>query len=175
MERPNASGKVRHKLVDDLSGAVGGTVVHRNHQHFGFGVLHLHQGIENIGDDFLLVVSSYEHGNGRPVGGVNVNVGMPLEAEEAVQREPVVARGIDADDEDNCVENVESWRATTTQTQVLRGHSFPAAALRALSSASLFRRRGCGLGGSLNCLSASNNGVFFRCQRATASTIRSEL
>jgi len=55
------------------------------------------------------------------------------------------------------------------------GHSLPAAALRAFSSASLLRRRGCGRGASLNCLSASNRGVFFACQRATASTILSEL
>ena len=106
MERLNAPGEPLYKVVYDLARPVGRTVIHRNHQHSVFGIFDRHQGAENVGDDLLLVVSGHEHGHGRPVGCVNVDVRMSLETEKSVQREPVVAGGVDADHENDEVENI---------------------------------------------------------------------
>ena len=118
-----------------------------------FRIFHRHQGVENVGDDFFFVVSGNQHGHGRPVGGVNVDVRVPLETEKAIQREPVVAAGVDADDENNGVENIDHGAQPRPRTRILRASLLAcAAALRALSSESLFRRRGCRPGRELELL-----------------------
>src|ERR1700685_4694124 len=108
MKRLNASRKLFHKLVDNLSGTVGRTVVHRNHQHFVRGIFHRHQGFKNVSDDFLFVVSRHQHGDGWPVGCVNVDVRVTLETEESIQREVVVTARIDANHEDNDEKKIDN-------------------------------------------------------------------
>ena len=84
VEGLNAPRKILHKLIDDLARAVRGTIVHGNHQHPIRGILHRHQRVENVGNNFFFVVSGNQHGHGRPIGGINVDVRVPLETEKAI-------------------------------------------------------------------------------------------
>ena len=84
MKGLNAPRKILHKLINDLPRAVRGTVVHRYHQHPILGIFDRHQGVENVGDHLFLVVRGYQHGDGRPVCGVNVDVWVPLESEKPI-------------------------------------------------------------------------------------------
>src|SRR5262245_26396494 len=96
MKRPYSAGKLLNVSVNDFARAVGGTVVDRDDQHLLFGMLDRQQRAENVGDDFFLVVRSDENGDSRPIGRIDVNVGMSLKAKETVQREPIMANGVDA-------------------------------------------------------------------------------
>ncbi len=107
MERPDASGKPSDKFVDDFASAVGRTVVDRNDQHLFFRIFHRHQRAENVGDDFLFVVGGDQDSDWRPIGGIDVDVGVPLESEETVQREPIMAGGVDADEGDDDVQGID--------------------------------------------------------------------
>ncbi len=115
-----------------------------------------------MGDNFFFIVSRHQHGDGRPVGGVDVDVRMALETEQPIQGEPVVAAGIDTDAaENNDVENINHGAQPTAQTQELAAWSLLACGRPALRLRSSVERRSFAdaaevgpRAASLNCLSA---------------------
>src|SRR5581483_11850795 len=106
MKGTNAPRISLDKFVNDFPSAIGGAIVDRNNQHLVGRVLTFDQCSQNVGHDFFFVMSRDQDGNRWPVGRINVDVRVPLEAEEAVQGEPVVTYGVDANDRDDDVENV---------------------------------------------------------------------
>ncbi len=94
MKRADSAGIILNKIVDDLSRAVLGAVVDGNDQHLVGGITHCHQRSQDIRDHLLFVVSGHQDGYWRPVGRVDIDVGMALKSEQPIQREPIVARSI---------------------------------------------------------------------------------
>ena len=97
------------KTIDDFACAVSGAVIDWDHQHLLFGIVHLHQCCQNVSDDLFFIVRGHENGDRRPVGHVDIDVGMALEPKEAIQREKVVPYRIYGDEDDDGKETVEHF------------------------------------------------------------------
>ena len=158
------------KPIDDFARAVGGAVVDWDDEHFVLRIIDAHQRGQNVGDDLFFVVCGHENRDLRPIGGVSVNVGMPLKSKEAIQREQVMACRVDGDDEDDGDRGSRPWYATGG----LRTNLFGVAPRpRPPWIVGFAASHACGFGGSLNSFSGSRSGVFPWCQRVMASTILS--
>ena len=87
--------------VDDLAGAVLRAVVDRHDDHAVLRIVDAHQVDQAVLDHRLLVVRGHEDRHPRPVGADQAGIGMALAAEHAVQREAVVAHGVDRHQRDD--------------------------------------------------------------------------
>src|SRR5258708_12046558 len=102
MKGSDPSGIFLNEAVYDLACAIGRTVVDGNNRKLAFRIVNVQEGSQNVGDHGFFVVRGDKNGDSRPVGGVNVNVGVPLLARDAIQREAVVPQPVDADENDYC-------------------------------------------------------------------------